>query len=107
ACPVLLHPAPHLLHPFPARRSSDLVAFLFAGPADPLTLFGSNVVFALFHLLGSNLRHSHIWWSFGPTLSRILISPAQHQIHHSKDRKSTRLNSSHVKNSYAVFCLER
>src|SRR5690606_34693681 len=48
------------------------------------TLFGSNVIFALFHLLGSNLRHSHIWWSFGPTLSRILISPAQHQIHHSK-----------------------
>src|SRR5690606_41594789 len=25
----------------------------------------------------------------------------------SKDRKSTRLNSSHVKNSYAVFCLKK
>src|SRR5690606_39392745 len=24
-----------------------------------------------------------------------------------RDRKSTRLNSSHVKNSYAVFCLEK
>src|SRR5690606_41950847 len=24
-----------------------------------------------------------------------------------EDRKSTRLNSSHVKNSYAVFCLEK
>src|SRR5690606_39697292 len=24
-----------------------------------------------------------------------------------KDRKSTRLNSSHVKNSYAVFCLKK
>src|SRR5690606_41963936 len=26
-------------------------------------------------------------------------------VHHSQDRKSTRLNSSHVKISYAVFCL--
>src|SRR5690606_39444957 len=26
--------------------------------------------------------------------------------HHAKDRKSTRLNSSHVKISYAVFCLK-
>src|SRR5438874_6428017 len=25
---------------------------------------------------------------------------------HAKDRKSTRLNSSHVENSYAVFCLK-
>src|SRR5690606_40025018 len=27
--------------------------------------------------------------------------------HRSADRKSTRLNSSHVKNSYAVFCSEK
>src|SRR5699024_830744 len=27
--------------------------------------------------------------------------------HRFKDRKSTRLNSSHVSNSYAVFCLEK
>src|SRR5690606_32693906 len=27
--------------------------------------------------------------------------------HHSPDRKSTRLNSSHVKISYAVFCLKK
>src|SRR5690606_39681195 len=27
--------------------------------------------------------------------------------HPGKDRKSTRLNSSHVKNSYAVFCLKK
>src|SRR5690606_41437437 len=26
---------------------------------------------------------------------------------HGSDRKSTRLNSSHVKNSYAVFCLKK
>src|SRR5690606_39843914 len=27
--------------------------------------------------------------------------------HQQQDRKSTRLNSSHVKNSYAVFCLKK
>jgi sterol desaturase/sphingolipid hydroxylase (fatty acid hydroxylase superfamily) len=61
-----------------------LIAFLFIGPAEPSTLFGANVVFSLFHLLGANLRHSHIWLSFGPVLSHVFISPAQHQIHHSK-----------------------
>src|SRR5690606_39735120 len=29
------------------------------------------------------------------------------QAHHVRDRKSTRLNSSHVKISYAVFCLKK
>src|SRR5436309_8145305 len=28
-------------------------------------------------------------------------------LHADRDRKSTRLNSSHVKNSYAVFCLKK
>ena len=36
-----------------------------------------------FHLLGSNLRHSHIWINYWNWLEKILISPAQHQIHHS------------------------
>src|SRR5690606_41585717 len=43
-----------------------------------------------------------------PRLSAGPIIPAQHpelRIH--SDRKSTRLNSSHVKISYAVFCLNR
>src|SRR3989442_10080719 len=39
-------------------------------------------------------------------------SPAQvvtelDQLYESKDRKSTRLNSSHVRISYAVFCLKK
>lgn len=44
---------------------------------------GVNAVLVLFYLLGYNLRHSHIWWSWGPVISRVFISPAQHQIHHS------------------------
>src|SRR5690349_22143633 len=30
-----------------------------------------------------------------------------HQVEHQRDRKSTRLNSSHVEISYAVFCLKK
>jgi len=37
----------------------------------------------VFYLLGYCLRHSHVWLSYGPKVSRWLISPAQHQIHHS------------------------
>ncbi|WP_374089695.1 creatininase family protein [Methylomicrobium lacus] len=53
---------------------------------DPVFIYhvgGTDIVLILFYLLGYNLRHSHIWWSWGPVLSRIAISPAQHQIHHS------------------------
>src|SRR5690606_41027675 len=36
----------------------------------------------------------------------VLRASAEH-LHHAPDRKSTRLNSSHVKISYAVFCLKK
>src|SRR5690606_40960037 len=44
--------------------------------------------------------------------SKIKLAPARSDLHclkrsKSRDRKSTRLNSSHVKTSYAVFCLKK
>lgn len=48
-------------------------------------IFGIGLFTFLFGLLGHHLQHSHVWLSFGPTLSRLYISPAQHQIHHSRD----------------------
>jgi len=48
-----------------------------------LTIAGVNMFYVLFNIAGSNLRHSHVWLSFGPPLEHFLISPAQHQIHHS------------------------
>lgn len=44
---------------------------------------GANLFTYAFNLAGANLRHSHVWLSFGPWLERLFISPAQHQIHHS------------------------
>lgn len=35
------------------------------------------------HYIFGHIRHSHYWISYGPWLSRILVSPAMHQIHHS------------------------
>ncbi|MEC7701343.1 MAG: creatininase family protein [Pseudomonadota bacterium] len=50
-------------------------------------LLGINFVFFLYYLFGYNLRHSHVWLPYPKWLSYILLSPAQHQIHHSIERK--------------------
>src|SRR5690606_40991695 len=56
------------------------------------------------------------WWHRVPGLSRsswpktfppTLLNVRQRPPLHRSDRKSTRLNSSHVKISYAVFCLKK
>lgn len=60
-----------------------LFAYASAGEVSAYTILGANAVLAFYYVAGSHLRHSHIWWSWGPVLSRIVISPAQHQIHHS------------------------
>ncbi len=73
-----------------------LIAFLFVGEPAPLTILGANLVFSLFHVAGANLRHSHIWLPFGPVWSRILISPAQHQVHHSKAERHWNRNYGEV-----------
>src|SRR5690349_23252424 len=39
--------------------------------------------------------------------SKIKSEKADVQIYNNRDRKSTRLNSSHVEISYAVFCLKK
>lgn len=52
-----------------------------------VTIFGVNVLFFVYFAFAFQLRHSHVWLAYGPVFSRILISPAQHQIHHSLDPK--------------------
>jgi sterol desaturase/sphingolipid hydroxylase (fatty acid hydroxylase superfamily) len=66
--------------------SAGLVGWVFiycvAGKITPLLILGVSIFSLAFNLLGANLRHSHIWWSFG-RWEHWLMSPAQHQIHHS------------------------
>ncbi|MEM1365073.1 MAG: creatininase family protein [Pseudomonadota bacterium] len=70
-------------------QAAAFAGFFYLTGAEPqmLEVFGLNVVVFLFYVGGYNLRHSHIWLNYPQWLSRILISPAQHQIHHSSDPK--------------------
>ena len=56
--------------------------WLFSSKLTGLQILGVDMFGFLFNLAAANLRHSHIWISFGK-LEKIFISPAQHQIHHS------------------------
>src|SRR5690606_40812793 len=93
-------------HPFPTRRSSDLAAPAHPGvadrsrrwqthPPDPLDERGGVLV----SLFGGTFGRG---WFRGHGVE--LVSGMDGHI---QDRKSTRLNSSHVKSSYAVFCLKK
>ncbi|MCG8443217.1 MAG: sterol desaturase family protein [Caulobacterales bacterium] len=75
-----------LLHPLCAGPMIGLI-FALHGEVSVATILGVNAVYAVFNFAGANLRHSHLWISYGPWLSRILVSPAMHQIHHSLDPK--------------------
>ena len=57
--------------------------FVFGSQIEPLSIFGLNIGVFLFYALGANLAHSHVWLAYPGWASRILMSPAQHQIHHS------------------------
>ena len=57
--------------------------FIYGNNVNLITIVGANIFSFWFHLVGSNLRHSHIRINYWPWLEKILISPAQHQIHHS------------------------
>ena len=57
--------------------------FFFGNNVDLFTVLGVNVLLFLFNTAGSNLRHSHIGIRYWSWLEYILISPAQHQLHHS------------------------
>lgn len=96
-----LHHSAEVLTPITAKRNHPvfniLLALVTAAIAAPVSgaiyglfgvveftsIFGLTLLIAVMNVTGGALRHSHIWLGFGPVLSRIFISPAQHQIHHS------------------------
>lgn len=61
---------------------SGIAIYLAGRKLSALDILGVDALGFLFNIAGANLRHSHIWLSFG-FFERWLISPAQHQIHHS------------------------
>ncbi len=61
------------------------IFFALGGPSFEI-LFGLNTLYVAYNFFGANLRHSHVWLSWGKPLSYIFISPAMHQIHHDPNR---------------------
>lgn len=53
----------------------------------PVTYLGVNITVLLFNFWGANLRHSHVKLTYFDWLEKYLISPFQHQIHHSNNPK--------------------
>ena len=69
---------------------------LFAGEISFVSVVGVNAFYVAFNMAASNLRHTHIWLSFGRVLEHVFISPAQHQVHHSIDPRHHNKNYGEV-----------
>ncbi len=67
--------------------AQGLIIYFLFHEISVLILGSINGAYFLFHILGSNYRHTHITISYGRFFEHIFISPAQHQIHHSIDPK--------------------
>jgi sterol desaturase/sphingolipid hydroxylase (fatty acid hydroxylase superfamily) len=85
------HPVESLLYAFRMALTQGFVVglcyYLFGPTLKMIDIVGANAFVFVFNFFGSNLRHSHIWLSWGDKIERYIISPAQHQIHHSDNPK--------------------
>src|SRR5690606_41881418 len=95
------------LHSFPTRRSSDLLALRARPPQAGDYVPTGAVVQTFFACFGFQGRPSvtPAVVEGGARLRARQALAAERAGDVRSDRKSTRLNSSHVKSSYAVFCL--
>lgn len=80
-----------------AQGVAQAVLLVFiTGSLDVYTLAGTNFFYAMFNLFASNLRHSHVWMRYPRIVENVLISPAQHQCHHSIDPRHHNRNYGEV-----------
>src|SRR5207302_7426492 len=99
--------AHRVLHSFPTRRSSDLRMEMAITGVDRMVMF-FDIGFSAPYSRGNEDKPF-----FCTRQERSCTECAPHHRDYScnlrkeRDRKSTRLNSSHVKISYAVFCLKK
>jgi sterol desaturase/sphingolipid hydroxylase (fatty acid hydroxylase superfamily) len=61
---------------------SGIFVWLFGRHLSIIDVLGVNALGFAANAAFANLRHSHIWVGFG-RLEHFLVSPAQHQLHHS------------------------
>src|SRR5690606_41796953 len=96
--------SPRQHHPFPTRRSSDLAQAAFAAISAALDCGINFFDHADIYTRGKSEEVFGRYLRDNPGLRDRLVLQSKVGI---RDRKSTRLNSSHVKISYAVFCLKK
>lgn len=101
-----IHHSAEVLTPVSAYRAHPMEFFVFAVARAPVaalafffyrqvapqdmeatTVFGVSILAVLYGISGFHWQHSHLPVSYGPWLSRIIISPVLHQIHHSVERR--------------------
>ena len=68
----------------PAALAMAPAIYLSGHQPTLVEVLGISLAAAFFAAIGNQLLHSHLWISWGPALERVITSPAQHQIHHSR-----------------------
>ena len=63
---------------------TGIFVYFFGAMIDIYAVVGVNVFLFVFSVFGANLRHSHVPFSYPRILEKWLMSPKQHQIHHSR-----------------------
>ena len=82
-----VHPVENFLFALRYSLSAGVVTgvfiYFFGAMIDIYMVLGVNVFLFLFSTLGANLRHSHVPFAYFALIEKWLMSPKQHQIHHS------------------------
>lgn len=97
-----LHHSAEVLTPFTTFRTHPMMTivivsinslalgFVFGGfkyfvniPVSEISIYGMNVFSFFIHLFGGLLTHSHIRLQFPKPLAMLIVSPLNHQVHHS------------------------
>lgn len=86
-----MHPVEEVLDSLTAGAcvgvTYGVLQYVLGPAAIQIKIFDINIILAVFFLAAFHLRHSHVWIRYPVWLQHILVCPAQHQIHHSIDRK--------------------
>src|SRR5204862_6900463 len=106
-------------HPVAPRRSRPAYAYSSAPSSDCFSFFNARPssvshTLSLHDALPISGKQLRVFEGHTDTVHALAFSPdgkrlvtAGHDRRLPSDRKSTRLNSSHVESSYAVFCLKK
>ena len=74
--------------------ANGLASYLFGKTTYQYALTDANLILVFFLHAYVHLQHTHLWISFRGVLGCILLSPAHHQVHHSRNPIHFKKNSS-------------